>query len=171
MKRYKGAHMRKYKCNFICTVFLIITVIVLYILKNIEIIPNKIKLFTYLLILFINCLILLTTLVSIKSLNALYQHTFSGEEAKNKVKVLIKIIKEITNTKSHICLIIFAALITLGFELIFLLSEIIKINAYKLTDIILDVIAVLSLCNTFLQSHINYSINRYLSDSKKKKKP
>lgn len=163
--------MKKYKCNFICTVFLIITVIVLYILKNIIILPNAIKLFAYLLILFINFLILITTLVSIKSLNSLYQHTFSGEEAKNKVKVLIKIIKEITNTKSPIYLVIFAALVTFGLELIFFLSEIIKINAYKLTDIILDIIAVLSLCNTFLQSYINYSINRYLSDSKKKKKP
>lgn len=163
--------MKRYKGNFICTVFLILAVIVLYTLKNITIVPNSIKLFAYLLITLINLLILITTIVSTKQLNALYKHTFKNEEAKSKVGFLIGFIKDITNTESHICFLIIAVLITLVVELIFLLSEIIKVNAYKFTDIGLDIIAVLSLCNTFLQSHINYSINRYLSDSKKKKKP
>lgn len=158
--------MTKYKSNFVVTIVLIIFTSLLYIFKNIGLIAEEIKLFAYLLLVSLNMIILFKTLSNTRPLNSLLSHKLSGENAKAKVGFLIKNIKDITKFElkvRHGLLSVFSSIIL---TIIVILLEGFGVDVYRVMDIILDLMAVLSLSNVYLQLHISYSIYKYLVEIK-----
>ncbi len=158
--------MKKYRSNFNVTIGLIILTIILYACKNGKMIPNDVKLFAYLVLVSINLLILFKTLSCTKPLNSLLNHRLSGENAKAKVGFLITAIKNITRMELKISSGIIVFIIVIVLEVILFILECWGVDIYRLADIILDMIAIMSLSNTYLQLHINYSIYRYLEEER-----
>lgn len=157
-------NIKKYRSNYYATIILIIFIIVIYVLKNLNIISNDIKMIAYLMVFYVNLLILIYTFASAKALKNLLYHNLYGENAKAKVGFLIDTIKDITNSKKNKIVAFLFLVITIILEIIFLYLKASSLNIYNFINIVLDVITVLSLSNTFVQLHINYTIYRYLSE-------
>lgn len=158
--------MKKYKSNFYVTIGLIVATAILYICKNVKMIPDDIKLFAYLMLISLNLLIFFKTLSCAKPLNSLLAHKLSGENAKAKVGFLINIVKCITRLELKFILGAIVVIFAIVLQMVLYVLEYLGVDIYRLADVILDMIAVMSLSNTYLQLHINYSICKYLTEEK-----
>lgn len=69
-----------------------------------------------------------------------------------------------SNYYANKCFASLFLVITIVLEIIFIYLKTSSLNIYNFINIVLDVITVLSLSNTFVQLHINYTIYRYLSE-------